>query len=381
MIELENVTKIFPGQTQPAVESLSLEIPDGEICILVGPSGCGKTTTMKMVNRLIEPTSGQIFVEGQNIMEMNPIDLRRNIGYVIQEIGLFPHMTIRENIGTVPHLLGWSSDRINERVDDLLTIVSMDPAEFRDRYPHELSGGQRQRIGVARALAADPPIMLMDEPFGAIDPITRERLQNEFMRLQRRIKKTIIFVTHDIDEAIKIGDRIAILQTGGRLEQYGTPNEILATPANEFVEEFVGADRTLKRLNLIRAEEVMNKNPRTVLDSQSVSEVLNYMDVEEVNNLLVVDSDDRVQGYVTHKMLRGRGGQVGAAVRSLSATVEAGTTLKDVFSEMLTYDIGYVCVVDASKRLLGLVTVDAIHRSVGETYTEKGGVRSGDESA
>ncbi len=376
MIKLEKVTKQFPGQVRPAVKELSLEIPDGEICILVGPSGCGKTTTMRMVNRLIEPTSGKILVEGQNVMEMDPIQLRRNIGYVIQEIGLFPHMTISENISTVPRLLNWSKERIAERVDELIHLMGMKPANFRDRYPHELSGGQRQRIGVARALAADPPIMLMDEPFGAIDPITRERLQNEFLRLQKEIRKTIIFVTHDIDEAIKMGNRIAIMQAGGKLEQYGTPDEILSEPANEFVENFVGADRTLKRLNLVRVEEVMNKKPRSVRPTQTVRQVSKYMETENVNNLLVVDAEKRLLGYITRRLLQNREGPIAPIVQPISATVEPGTSLKDAFSEMLTYDIGYLCVVDEQQKLKGLVTVDIVHQTVGETYSERGGVDS-----
>lgn len=376
MIKLENVTKKFVGQARPAVENLSLEVPDGEICILVGPSGCGKTTTMRMVNRLIEPSGGKILVEGQDVMGMDPIQLRRNIGYVIQEIGLFPHMTIGENIGTVPRLLNWPKERIAERIDDLIHLMGMNPANFRDRYPHELSGGQRQRIGVARALAADPPIMLMDEPFGAIDPITRERLQNEFLRLQKEIKKTIIFVTHDIDEAIKVGDRIAILQVGGKLEQYGTPDEILSEPANEFVENFVGADRTLKRLNLVRVEEVMNKRPRSVRPTQTVRQVLKYMETEEVDNLLVVDAEKHLVGYVNRRLLRDRQGPIQPFVHSISTTVEPGTSLKDAFSEMLTHDVGYICCVDDDQKLKGLVTVDIVHQTVGETYSERGGVES-----
>lgn len=375
MIKLENVTKIYAGQPEPAVDNLSLEVPDGEVCILVGPSGCGKTTTMKMVNRLIELTSGQIFVEEKNILEMDPIELRRSIGYVIQEIGLFPHMTIADNIGTVPRLLKWSNERIAERVDELLSLVGMDPDEFRDRYPHELSGGQRQRIGVTRALAADPPLMLMDEPFGAIDPITRERLQNEFLRLQKEIKKTIIFVTHDIDEAIKMGDRIALLQIGGKLQQYGTPEEILSNPANEFVENFVGTDRTLKRLNLTRAETVMEKNPPTVRITQSIPEVRDYMDAQEVNNVLVIDDEKRLHGYVMRRHLRGREGQVKEVIHSMPTHIEPGTTLKEALSEMLTYDLGYVCVLDNRQRLLGMVTTEAVYQSVGETPKQKGEIK------
>src|SRR3712207_1480454 len=255
MINLENLTKVFPGQDEPAVDDLSMEIYEGEIVVLVGPSGCGKTTTMKMVNRLIEPTSGRIILEGEDVTKVNSDNLRRRIGYVIQQIGLFPHMTIADNIATVPKMLGWDKKRISDRVDELLETVSMD-VSYRERYPKELSGGQRQRIGVARAMAADPPVLLMDEPFGAIDPITRERLQNEFLRLQGEIRKTIVFVTHDIDEAIKMGDRVAVMKEGGHLAQYAAPAELLMAPADEFVEQFVGADRQLKRLALQRVRDI-----------------------------------------------------------------------------------------------------------------------------
>ena len=255
-IRLEGLTKRFAGQREPAVDGLTMEIPQGEIVILVGPSGCGKTTTMKMINRIIEPTSGRIILDGEDVTKVNPDQLRRRIGYVIQQIGLFPHATIAENIGTVPRLLGWRKERIAERIDELLEMVGMDPGQYRDRYPKELSGGQRQRVGVARAMSADPDVMLMDEPFGAIDPITRERLQNEFLRLQEQIKKTIIFVTHDIDEAIKMGDRIAILQEQSHIAQFDTPERILVNPANDFVSDFIGRGASLKRLSLSRVRDI-----------------------------------------------------------------------------------------------------------------------------
>jgi len=250
VIALKGLTKHFPGHARPAVDSLSLEIAEGETCVLIGPSGCGKTTTMRMVNRMIEPDAGTVELAGRDVTHAEPIELRRSMGYVIQQIGLFPHMTIAENIATVPRLLGWDAVRIAARVDELLDLVAMDAQIYRDRFPRELSGGQRQRIGVARALAADPPVMLMDEPFGAIDPITRGRLQQEFLRIQQRLRKTILFVTHDIDEAIRMGDRIAILRAG-RIVQHDTPEAILARPADAFVEEFVGTDRVLKRLSLL----------------------------------------------------------------------------------------------------------------------------------
>ncbi len=256
MIEFKGVVKTYPGSTRPVVNDLSFEVLDGEICVLVGPSGCGKTTSMRMINRLIEPSSGQILIDGEPNTAMSGTKLRRKIGYAIQQIGLFPHRSIADNIAIVPQLLEWDKTRIKGRVDELLELVGLDPAVYRDRYPAELSGGQQQRVGVARALAADPPIMLMDEPFGAVDPINRSRLQDEFLRIQQEIRKTIVFVTHDIDEAIKMGDRIAILKEGGVLAQYDTPEEILTNPASEFVTNFVGADRILKRLSLTRVSEM-----------------------------------------------------------------------------------------------------------------------------
>jgi osmoprotectant transport system ATP-binding protein len=256
MIEFRKVSKTYPGSDNPVVTDLSFEVLEGEICVLVGPSGCGKTTTMRMVNRLIEITDGEILIDGEPNTAMSGTRLRRKIGYAIQQIGLFPHRTIADNIGTVPHLLGWDKGRIRNRVDELLELVGLSPGEYRDRYPAELSGGQQQRVGVARALAADPPIMLMDEPFGAVDPITRERLQDEFLRIQEDIKKTIVFVTHDIDEAIKMGNKIAILKQGGILAQYDTPETILAYPNSEFVASFVGTDRILKRLSLVRVGDI-----------------------------------------------------------------------------------------------------------------------------
>ena len=256
MIEFRDVNKTYPGSQRPVVQDLSFEVLDGEICVLVGPSGCGKTTSMRMINRLIEPSSGEILIDGESNTAMSETKLRRRIGYAIQQIGLFPHRTIADNIATVPRLLEWQKDRTRQRVDELLDLVGLEPAQYRSRYPAELSGGQQQRVGVARALAADPPIMLMDEPFGAVDPITRTRLQDEFIRIQGEIKKTIVFVTHDIDEAIKMGDKIAILKEGGILAQYDTPENILTNPASDFVSSFVGADRVLKRLSLLLVRDM-----------------------------------------------------------------------------------------------------------------------------
>jgi osmoprotectant transport system ATP-binding protein len=249
-VVFDKATKLYPGRPEPAVDKLSLTVPAGEICVLVGPSGSGKTTALKLVNRLIYLTEGEIRIDGTKIYDLDVTELRRSIGYVIQQVGLFPHMTVEANVGTVPRLLGWPKQRIRERTAELLELVGLDPAQDGSRYPAELSGGQRQRVGLARALAANPPLMLMDEPFGAIDPIVRARLQDEFLRLQRELRKTVLFVTHDIDEAIKIGDRIAILRQGGKLAQYDTPETILRRPADDFVAEFVGADRALKALAL-----------------------------------------------------------------------------------------------------------------------------------
>ena len=252
MITLDRLSKTFANSVQPAVDGLSLSVATGEICVLIGPSGCGKATAMRMIKRMVEPDSGRIEVGGRDVMRIDAVELRRSIGYVIQQVGLFPHMTIRENITTVPKMLGWDAPRIAKRVDELLALVHMEPGQYRERFPRELSGGQKQRVGVARALAADPPVMLMDEPFGAIDPITRTLLQDEFLRILRELGKTIVFVTHDIDEAIRMGSRIAILRAG-KLIQYDTPERILARPADTFVQAFVGEDRSLKRLSLLTA--------------------------------------------------------------------------------------------------------------------------------
>src|SRR3954464_2859266 len=263
MIRLDRVGKRYPDGTV-AVEELSLDVPAGEIAVLVGPSGCGKTTTMRMVNRLVEPTSGRIFVGGDDVTRADPVKLRRGIGYVIQQVGLFPHQTVGTNVATVPRLLGWERRRSRARVDELLELVGLDPARHRDRYPHQLSGGQRQRVGVARALPADPPLLLMDEPFGAVDPVVRDRLQAEFLRLQEEVRKTIVLVTHDLDEAVRMAGRIAVLSQGGYLEQYDAPSTVLGAPASDFVAEFVGADRGLKRLSVTRIGDADLEHPPVV---------------------------------------------------------------------------------------------------------------------
>jgi osmoprotectant transport system ATP-binding protein len=371
VIKFENVTKIYPGTTSPAVDNLSFTVPKGEICTIVGPSGCGKTTTMKLVNRLIEPTSGNIFVldergDTRNVLEMDVIMLRRSIGYVIQQIGLFPHRTILENIGTVPQLMGWDEARIRRRAEELLTMMNM-PIEFLDRYPHELSGGQRQRIGVARGMATDPPVMLMDEPFGAIDPINRNILQNEFLRLQQEIKKTILFVTHDIDEAIKMGDKICILNVGGILEQYDSAANILSHPANEFIEDFIGADRSLKRLNLVRVDEVMDTRPPLLQVTQSAEEAVNFLNEQNIKFAYAIDAERRLQGYVRLRDLKGKSGWVDEFVEPSATSIQIGTNLRDALSAMLVVDYANVCVVDSQNRVRGLVNTEMIQKAVIES--------------
>ncbi len=309
-LELRNVSKLYDGQREPAIEDLSLKVTAGEVCVLVGPSGSGKTTAMRLINRMVSLSSGEILLGGRSVLDRDLRDLRREIGYVIQQIGLFPHQTVAENIATVPRLLGWPKDRIGARVQELLKLIGLDPQQMGARYPAQLSGGQRQRVGVARALAADPPLMLMDEPFGAIDPINRSHLQDEFLGLQERVKKTVVFVTHDIDEAIKMGDRIAILREGGRLAQYDTPQEILAHPADDFVARFVGADRAIKRLSLTSLAQLklLEPNGRPVGEQSlsaesSVRDALSMLLTAEGKALPVLDGDGAVQGLVTLELI------------------------------------------------------------------------------
>jgi osmoprotectant transport system ATP-binding protein len=337
-LELRGVTKLYPGQTEPAVNDLSLEVPAGEICVLVGPSGCGKTTAMRMVNRMIDITEGDILLDGRSVKERRPAELRREIGYAIQQIGLFPHLTVADNVATVPRLLGWSKERIRARVEELLELVNLDPGETRDRFPAQLSGGQRQRVGVARALAVDPPLMLMDEPFGAIDPINRERLQNEFLRLQHEIRKTIVFVTHDIDEAIKMGDRIAIMQRGGRLAQYAPPAELLMQPANGFVEDFVGSDRALKRLALQRVRDV------------------DLWSLEEVPYTLVLDGDRRPVAWRTE----------GGRETPATPVLELEDVLRDALSDLLAEESQYGPVVNERGEVVGILSIEILAHALKE---------------
>jgi osmoprotectant transport system ATP-binding protein len=352
------VTKVYPGQEEPAIRELSLEVAAGEICVLVGPSGCGKTTAMRMVNRTVEITEGDILVGGTSVREREPPELRRQTGYVIQQIGLFPHRTIGENIATVPRLLGWERPQIEQRVGELLSLIGLEPG-MRDRYPAQLSGGQQQRVGVARALAADPAVMLMDEPFGAIDPINRERLQNEFLRLQAELRKTVLFVTHDIDEAIKMGDRIAILKQGGRLAQYATPAELLMSPADDFVEDFVGADRALKRLALMRVRDIDLWQAPLVFVGQATSEVWAKLDGAEVPYPLLIDSQRRPIGWLSERDL---------AQETVPAQPDSGPepildlddVMRDALSDLMQTETQYAPVTDADGAIAGVLSVEII---------------------
>jgi osmoprotectant transport system ATP-binding protein len=377
-IRLENLEKRFPGQSEPAVAELTMEIPEGEIIIFVGPSGCGKTTTMKMINRIIEPTSGRIILDGEDVTNVDPDQLRRRIGYVIQQIGLFPHQTIAENIATVPRLLGWDKKRIAERVDELLETVSMDPAQYRDRYPKELSGGQRQRVGVARAMSGDPDVMLMDEPFGAIDPITRDRLQNEFLRLQAEIKKTIVFVTHDIDEAIKMGDRIAILRDQSRIAQFDTPERILVNPADEYVANFIGRGASLKRLSLSRVRDVELSDWPTISVDAGYDEARRALEISDKTAVLVLDEQRRPVQWVNaehlHRAAPGR--SLGAIGLPPDAVVQPNATLSDTLNELITARYSCAIVVDSARAYQGIVDIDRINEAVREMrVAEQGRLR------
>jgi osmoprotectant transport system ATP-binding protein len=366
-VVFEHVTKRYPGTgagNPGAVEDLSLEVPAGKICVLVGPSGCGKTTSLKMVNRLIEPTSGRILIGDTDVARRNVIELRRSIGYVIQQVGLFPHQTVGENVATVPRLLGWEPDGQRARATELLELVGLDPARYASRYPAALSGGERQRVGVARALAADPPVLLMDEPFGAVDPIVRERLQNELLKLQERLAKTILFVTHDIDEAIKMGDLVAVMQLGGHLAQYATPDEILASPANDFVGRFVGADRGLKRLALVRVGSVDLQPVSTVVLGSDAATARQRAGDGDFPYLLLVDDRNRPIEWRRADSLPA-GGAVDATDAMPAAPIfDRHTTLKDAFSMLLASDVQAGIVVDDAGAVRGLVTEDMISERI-----------------
>ncbi len=361
MISFEHVTKRYPDGTV-AVDDLSFEVDEGEILVLVGPSGCGKTTSMRMINRMVEPSSGTIRVDGRDVTALDPADLRRGIGYVIQQIGLFPHRSVADNIATVPRLLDWDADRIDARVNELVDTVGLTPA-MQSRYPHQLSGGQRQRVGVARALAADPPVLLMDEPFGAVDPIVRTRLQAEFLSLQEQVRKTIVFVTHDIDEAIRLGDRIAILNVGGILEQVDTPATILASPANDFVRAFLGNERGLRRLALLPVRNLeLDPGPMVELDA-SPGDARKAAEAAGMDWFGVTD-DGVLRGWAWVDDLGGAGRAGEVELRAFGTSVQAGASLREALDAIVTTRNNIAVVCDGD-RYLGLLTV----AQVGEGLT------------
>ncbi|MGE5739315.1 MAG: ABC transporter ATP-binding protein [Betaproteobacteria bacterium] len=371
MIRLENLTKAFdtPAGTVIAADRINLEVGGGEICVLLGPSGCGKTTTLKMINRLIEPTSGKIYIDGKDTDRQDPVELRRTIGYVIQQIGLFPNMTVEENICVVPKLLGWDLDKARERASELLATINLEPALFLQRYPKELSGGQQQRVGVARALAADPPVLLMDEPFGAIDPINREVIQDEFLKIHRRLKKTVMFVSHDIDEAVKMADKVAIFRAG-KLEQFASPDEILAHPANTFIADFVGTDRTLKRLRLIRVGDALEPRAPTLVDNDPVERVRELMREHQQKIMVVVDAVGRPQGYLDRDVVASRSGTAADHRAALPATVRVEDDLRTAVSRMFMHDVRWMACVDREGVFAGFVSQRGITRLLGETYRD-----------
>ncbi|GJL36528.1 glycine/betaine ABC transporter ATP-binding protein [Enterobacter hormaechei] len=363
MIKLENLTKQFTqknGQTVKAVDNINLHVPQGEMCVLLGPSGCGKTTTLKMINRLIMPSSGKILVNDNDTSEMDIVSLRRNLGYVIQQIGLFPNMTIEENITVVPRMLGWDKARCKSRAEELMEMVALDAKKFLHRYPREMSGGQQQRIGVIRALAADPPVLLMDEPFGAVDPINREVIQNQFLEMQRTLKKTVMLVSHDIDEALKLGDRIAVFRKG-RIVQCASPDELLAKPANEFVGSFVGQDRTLKRLLLVSAGDVTDQQPTlTVRESTAAQEAFAMMDDNDIRAITVVDGDGKPLGFVKRREARGAQGDCAGLLHPFRITGKAEDNLRVVLSKLYESNTSWMPIVDEAGRYNGEISQDYI---------------------
>lgn len=371
MIKLENLTKIFETPNGPVVaaENVTMEVAAGEICILLGPSGCGKTTTLKMINRLIPHSSGKIYIDGKDTSLYDTVELRRNIGYVIQQIGLFPNMTVEENICVVPRLLGWDEGKARKRARELLEMVALEPVAFLKRFPKELSGGQQQRIGVARALAADPPVMLMDEPFGAIDPINREVIQDEFLKMQAELKKTIMFVSHDIDEAVKMGDKVAIFRDG-KLEQFDSPDNILAHPINQFIADFVGSDRTLKRLRLVTVGQATDGDAPAIGKTESIETARAVLRDRGSEIAVVVDAERKPVGYIRAETAEARSGSVGDHCDALTTLVMVDADLRTAVSEMFTHNTTWLAVVDAAGTFQGCVTQDGITHLLGETYRQ-----------
>ena len=360
-IRLEGVSKVYADGT-PAVRELDLTFAAGELSVLVGPSGCGKTTTMKMINRIIEPSSGRILLGTDDVTRVDPVQLRRRIGYVIQSVGLFPHQTVRRNVATVPRLLGWDKKRTADRVEELLELVGLPPATFGDRYPHQLSGGQRQRAGVARALAADPAVLLMDEPFSAVDPVVRERLQSEFLRLQESVRKTIVFVTHDIEEAVRLGDRIAVMSSGGTVEQFAPPAELLGAPATPFVADFVGADRGLKRLAVTGIDLADLERPPVVHVRDGLADARAVLARSNARWAVVLDDQENLHGWLSAERAVGSG-TVHDAGKRMEAWVPIDATLKTAFSTMLQLEAGWVAVLDGD-RFCGVLTPESLHAAL-----------------
>jgi osmoprotectant transport system ATP-binding protein len=369
-IWLDNVTKRYAGQERPAVDGVTLEIPEGQVVMLVGPSGCGKTTTLKMINRLIEPTEGRIVLGGEDVTTIDGDDLRRRIGYVIQAGGLFPHMTVEQNVALVPRMLRWDKSRIASRVEELLELVGLDPSVYRSRYPKELSGGQQQRVGVARALAADPPVLLMDEPFGAVDPITRQRLQDELIRIQQEVRKTMVIVTHDFDEAVKLGDWIVVFREGAQIVQYDTPERILAEPADEFVENFIGSGAALKQLGLRRVREVEAMDAVVATAGGNAAEALRRAEAASHGHVVVLDERERPVAWPSRRELS-RMTRLPAQVDDAMPVVGSGATLNDALDTMLVSSAGATLVTGRGGVFEGVVTVetimDAINRARADT--------------
>ena len=368
MIRLEQLSKHFGGMV--AVDRVDMEVPAGAVCVLLGPSGCGKTTTMKMINRLIPPTSGKVFVDGRDTTGIDEVTLRRSIGYVIQQIGLFPNMTVEDNICVVPDLLGWERSKSRRRAGELLEMVNLDPGIFLKRYPKQLSGGQQQRVGVVRALAADPPVLLMDEPFGAIDPINREVIQDEFMKLQAELRKTIVFVSHDIDEAVKMASRIAIFRDG-KLIQYDTPDNILAHPLDAFVSEFVGSDRTLKRLRLIKVADAMMADPPRVRAEDSLDTAARLMGEHGHVSIVMVGPRGRARGVVKIETAREAKGSVAEHQEALPGVVNVKEDLRSAVSQMFTHGVTWLACVDDDGFYKGYITQRGITQMLGATYRDR----------
>jgi len=371
MLEFKNIHKSFKNQT--VIKEISFTVNKGEFVVIVGQSGCGKTTTLKMINKLIAPTSGNIYLNGKDILKEDTIKLRRNMGYVIQQTGLLPHMTVGENVGIIPRLEKWTEDDINKRTIELLEMVGMDPKLYIDRYPCELSGGQQQRIGVARAFATNPDIILMDEPFSALDPITRNQLQDELFNLQQEYKKTIIFVTHDMDEALKLGDRICIMK-GGSIIQFDTPEEILNNPADDFVEEFIGKNRIWQQPGFIKAKDIMITEPITTSGNRTVLQALEIMKANKVDSLLIINRDDKLEGIITIKdIIRNYKGslKVNTIMGTEIKTVNIDDSLVDILNLMNELKIGYVPVVDHSSKLVGLITESSLLLVLSNQYIDQ----------